>query len=121
MTTKQRIDTTPATRRTADTLRTAADEVAAWTAEHDTPVIADRAVERAADWSRGAARRIEDEPARAVVYETERVLRRRPWVVPLTMLAVTGVAFGIAAVLKSRRRRAERDRQIQAEETYAQR
>lgn len=115
MTMTTRPDLTPANRRTADALRAAADEIADWTSTHDTPPAAERAVERAADWSRTTARRIEDEPARHVAYEAERQLRRRPWLVPLTMLSATALAFGIAAVVTSRRRRAERAKQLRQE------
>ena len=114
-----RPDLTPATRRSADALRTAADQLADWSAAHDTPDVADRVVERAADWGRGTARRIEDEPGRALAYEAERTLRRRPWLVPLTMLAGTALGFAVAAVVTARRRRAERARQIERERADA--
>lgn len=110
-----RPDMTPAARRTADALRTAADEIADWTSSHETPLAADRAVDRAADWGRATARRIEDEPARHVAYEAQRQLRRRPWIVPVTAVSVTALAFAVAAVLKSRRRRAERAQQLRDE------
>jgi len=121
MSTSTRPTMTPTTRRAADALRTAADDLSDWTAEREAPPVAERAVERAADWGRGTARRIEDEPARAMAYEAERQLRRRPWVVPLTMVSATALAFAIASVLKSRRRRAERARQVEAERAFPER
>lgn len=113
----ERHDLSTAKRRTADAMRTAADEAAAWTAQHQPPPVADRAVARATDWGLDAARRIEDEPKRALAYEARRALRRSPWIVPVTMVTVTALAYGVAAVVTSRRRRAERSQQLDQERT----
>jgi hypothetical protein len=43
------------------------------------------------------------------------VLRGRPWIVPLTALTVTGIAYAVAGVLRSRRRRAQRAADLEHE------
>lgn len=45
------------------------------------------------------------------------LLRARPWVVPVTALTVTGLAYTVAGVLRSRRRRAQRAVDLERERT----
>lgn len=42
-------------------------------------------------------------------------LRARPWLVPLTALSATAIAYAVAGVVESRRRRAERAVQLERE------
>lgn len=103
---------TTTTDKTADLLRTLADEASDWAGTHQHAASTEHGLERAAQWSRRAARRVERDPRRHLAYEASRQLRRRPWMVPLTIVAVSAVTIALTTAIERRRRRDGQDEPI---------
>lgn len=86
--------------RTADAMRTVADELSDWSSSHDQSWRADEA----AAWARQAAARVEDDTARRLAYEARRQSRRPSW--RMVLLAIAGAAtLGGVIMWASRRKR----------------
>jgi ferric-dicitrate binding protein FerR (iron transport regulator) len=86
--------------RTADAMRTVADELSDWSSAHDQSWRADEA----AAWARQAAARVEDDTARRLTYEARRQARRPSWRAILLAIAAAATVGGVI-VWASRRRR----------------
>jgi hypothetical protein len=87
--------------RTADAMRSMADEISDWSREHGQP----RRAQDAADWVRQAAAQVEDDPARRLAYETTRRVRRPTWATALVLVSVAATIGGVVAWSVRRRRR----------------
>jgi hypothetical protein len=84
-------------------MRSVADELSDWSGAHDDSRLADEA----ATWARRTAARVEDDPARHLLYEARRRAPRPGWPTALVVLAVVATLGGVIVWTSRRRHRAQ--------------
>lgn len=96
--------------RTADAMRTVADELSDWSSAHDQSWRADEA----AAWARQAAARVEDDTARRLAYEARRQARRPSWRAVVLAIAAGATLGGVIVWVSRRKRQHEPNEQAPA-------